>query len=347
LNDRQIRRIDWPTVPLPVTAAWAVRPGSQRSISRSQLSLRLAGPPRAPGRRRPPRAWPAPPPSCRGPCSSARNVLRWASRLAHAGTLERLQLAAECGQLERRIRRRRERHETGGAACCSRISCSSESASGSTQTRRLARTASSSGTQKGSAWIAGRRACSAPRGCARTAAAIHAARRSPPVPRSWPGASTNVGSSWTVESSRTAGAPDGRRAARPRSASPRRSARRRGARRSAATTRASGEASPRLARSPRRRAPRAAGARCRRAGTNTGCPSPASHLDVPRHVVARRSHALTRGSTVMSSSWSRSARSCSASCSIAARPTVPAGPDRARSPACTASTRARGARSAR
>ena len=109
-------------------------------------------------------------------------------------------------------------------ACCSRISCSSASASGSIHTSPSARNASSCGTQNGSARIAGNRACSPaclrPSGCP-PRRGVPLGLRPPPRPASGcstpgsaansrtgagscPSASTNVGSSCASESSSTA-----------------------------------------------------------------------------------------------------------------------------------------------
>ncbi len=104
-------------------------------------------------------------------------------QIAHPGALERLQLAAEPGHLERRLGRGRQRHEAGRArVLLAHLLQQRSSASGATQIRCAARKPSSSGTQKGSARIA--------EGSPRVLVARAPAR--PPTPESRPVSAANA-----------------------------------------------------------------------------------------------------------------------------------------------------------
>ena len=163
--------------------------------------------------------------------------------------------------------------------------------------------ASRSGTQNGSARIAGSRPCSwSPFSLPRVAPGIAANASSRPA--SWPGASTNEGSSWTRERSSTAGGAGSpalergdatlRGVADPAAAA--------AARRSGATSRSSAAGScPRRPRGPPRGAP-AGGARVADAA-RTPERSPARRpRSCPCQVVARSSQVSTRGSSIGASS---------------------------------------------
>ena len=203
---------------------------------------------------------------------------------------------------------------------------------------------SSSGTQNGSATIAGWSLWRWPARAAPGPLRPASRENSSTMPRSCPGASTNVGWSWTSEHSRTAGG-----AGRPAS--------------SAATHRlaawlvqaCSGSAS--IARQEssvngRHAPPGHAVARSRSAlgrrwlspsSRKTGAARGPSTSMVPRQMLARSTHRSNCGSTdPRSSSASRSAIG-TPSVWTAASATVPAGPSRSSSPRTCASARASGA----
>ncbi len=165
---------------------------------------------------------------------------------------------------------------------------------------------------------------------------------------SWPGASTNVGSSWRTEQLQHGGR-RGTAVAQRRDAALRRGADPAVAagRRSAATTRASAVRSRRPGRSPR--CSRSAGGRRARSPSsrNTGCsPEPSTSM-VPRQVVARSSQRSTRGSIAARLELVEQLGDLlGIVLDRRERERSPAGPSSARRPARPASTRASGACSA-
>ena len=233
-------------------------------------------------------------------------------------------------------------------ACSSRICCRRSSASGATHGSCSEMNRSSSGTQNGSARIAGWSLVRAARPRSPGDHPPASRANSSTMPRSCPGASTNVGWSWTADSSSTAGGAGlpASSAATQRLAAwldPSPAAVRR---RSPATTRASAAGSRRPGTPWRARAARWAGARYRRAAGTPERRAGRRPRSFRARCVARSSQRSNWGSTDPRSSSASSSAIGTASAWTAASATEPAGPSSSSSPRACASARASGACSA-